>query len=77
MPGDLATAADDLAKDVVSIATSTHFGGLREDMIINATSKALLGDVTVPAPLRLVLAMAVINRLGIAVAALSDELVSA
>lgn len=67
-------AADELAKDVVSIATSAHFGDLREDMITNTAMKALLGDTSMPAPLRLALAAGVITRLGITIELLSDEI---
>lgn len=74
MPRDLASQADDITKDIVSIATSAHFGDLRDDMITNTAMKAFAGDLTVPAALRLVLAMAVIDRLGMTVSALSDEI---
>lgn len=70
----LEDAADELAKDIVSIATSTHLEDLRDDMISNAYMKTFFGDVETPTVLRLALAAGVISRLGATIAALTDAL---
>lgn len=70
----LADRADEIAKEIISIAASSHFGELRSDMIERASMKAMLGDTSTPTVLKPALAAAVIYRLGIALVEFTDEI---
>jgi hypothetical protein len=70
----VATEADRVAEEVVSIAVSTHLEDLREDMITNVLMKEFFGKHKVERTLMAMLAVATMRNLSVAIEGLADDL---
>ena len=69
-----ASRADEITMNLVSICASTHFGDLRDDMVLDSAMKTFIGDLQTPTAIRLAVAVGVITRLSTTISALADEI---